>query len=433
MVMKGGQGLGFLALCMGLNAAAHSPPHSGCRSALTWPFTADSIWNTAVGSSAQFGPTSLYAPGSGPNASFYNLGIDEMVFLVATAQDPSVAWYDQGHWGQPKTPAAYCTVTGPFVQDLHVPYNFTSTEFGGNNAVALLQPDQETVYILQPVYRCAPGSPYLALRPRAGQESANIVTGTGNLGGHGGSGLSGLGGAIRRGELLPSAPPIPHALQLEFFAHLFYFLPPVANASQCFTWPATQCDGYCFSRTDPGRYGGTNPLLTPGALLAIPAANVGAVNATLETVPAQKLLVALAHYGGYVVDDSECPSLLCETPFPPLRAHFPALFFSFPPAAYWNATGITAEVGVREEFLAAYGFTFNTTANAQGLGAAWYRDYLALMRALMVVTSNSPATQGGGGAPLGGGGGRAAGGRGGAPCPPPPPLLLNRKQDFFYF
>ena len=325
------QGLGFLALCMGMNAAAHSPPHSGCRSALTWPFTADSIWNTAIGSSAQFGPTSLYTPGSGPNASFYNLGVDEMVFLVATAQDPAVPWYSQGHWGQPKTPAAYCAVTGPFVQDLHVPYNFTSTVFGGNNAVALLQPDQETVFILQPVYRCAPGSPYLALRPKAGQESANIVTGTGNLGGHGGSGLSGLGGAIRRGELLPGAPPIPHALQLEFFAHLFYFLPPSANASQCFTWPATQCDGYCFSPTDPGRYGGTNPLLTPGALLAIPAANVAAVNATLETAPAEKLLVALSTFGGYIVDDSEClpASLWNPPPPPPPSTHTAPRPFSF--------------------------------------------------------------------------------------------------------
>ena len=41
----------------------------------------------------------------------------------------------------------------------------------------------------------------------------------GSLGAHGGSGLSAVGGMIRLGELLPSAPPIRHAIKLELFAH----------------------------------------------------------------------------------------------------------------------------------------------------------------------------------------------------------------------
>lgn len=352
------------------NAAASS---ESCRSPLVSPFNASSIWNTGLGGGAVFGETGLF-PADGSNASaFYNLGIDEMVFLAATGADPLVPWYAQGHWGPPDTPAAYCNVTGPLLQYLNVPSNFTSVSFGGNNAVSFLQPDGETIVTAQPVYCCEPGAPILALPPPAGEKSSNIVTDDGRLGGHGGSGLSSLGGALRRGEMLPAAPPIAHSLQLEFYAHLFYYLPPNGNHSECFSWPANTCDGYAFApcAQNPGCYGGVVPAMRPGALLAVPAAGVPALNASLATAPAKRLLAALATYGAYVVDDT-----------------------------YWNATGITAEVGVREEFRSAYGFDMNTTATQRGAAGLWYGDFLALMRALKVVTNNAPQTQGGGGAPL---------------------------------
>ena len=355
--------------------------NAACRSPLTWPFISESVWNTPLGSDARFGFTGLYPQDDGPNlkpnCAPFSLGVDEMVFLPATAADPLVPWYNQGHWGPPKTPEAYCAVTGELVRSLHVPENFTSTNYGGNNPVALLQPDGESVLLVQPVYRCGPGSPFLARKPGT---VVNIVTEDGNLGGHGGSGLSGLGGALRLGEMLPGAPPIAHAIQLEFFAHLFYYRPPSGNRSECFTWPATQCDGYVFANcsADPGCYGGTNPLMVPGALLAIPSGHVAAVNASLTTTPARRLLDVLSRFGGYVVDDT-----------------------------FWNASAITAEVGVAVEFKEAYGFDMATTANVEGAGVAWYKDFVALMRALYVVTNNRPDTQGGGGTPL---------------APPPPPF-----------
>jgi hypothetical protein len=101
------------------------------------------------------------------------------------------------------------------------------------------------------------------------------------------------------------------------------------------------------------------------------------VNASLATPPARRLLEALSTFGGYIVDDT-----------------------------FWNATAVTAERGVREEFKAAYGFDMNTTAAATGAAGQWYRDYLLLMRSLYVVVNNAPQTQGGGGEPL-------------APLPPP--------------
>jgi len=208
-----------------------------CRSPLSWPWNSSSIWNTPLGSAAEFGYTSLYPEDDGPNltprCSFWALGIDEVVFLPTTNADPIVSWFNQGHWGPPKTPEAYCSISGEEIGKLHVPYNFTSplggasgnpgpsTAWGGNYPVVLLQPDQQTVLLSQPVYRCAPGSPWLSRKPQDGFEYANIVTDNGNLGsGHGGSGLSGLGGAIRMGEMLPNSPPIRHALQIEFWAQV---------------------------------------------------------------------------------------------------------------------------------------------------------------------------------------------------------------------
>jgi len=258
-----------------------------------------------------------------------------------------------------------------------VPKNFTAVNFGGNNAVSWLLPDSNVTLSMQPVYVCAPGAPLLALKPAAAQATADIVHDDGRLGGHGGSGLSSLGGALRRGELLPGAPPVRHALQLEFFAHFFYYRPADGNRSECYSWPATQCDGYCFApcAQDPGCYGGTVPWMRPGALLAVPAAVAPALNASLRTEPARLLLDALQSFGAYVIDDT-----------------------------YWNSTGIGAELGWADDFTAAWGFSPKATAAS---GGEWWHDWLALMRGLQVVTNNGPATVGGGGAPL---------------APPPPPF-----------
>lgn len=91
-----------------------------------------------------------------------------------------------------------------------------------NNAMALLLPDNETLVQMQPVYRCGVyPSPLLA---RWGNDTdggpqnfpnTTSILGDGILGAHGGSGLSSIGGSIRLRELLPSSPPIGHALKIE--------------------------------------------------------------------------------------------------------------------------------------------------------------------------------------------------------------------------
>ena len=375
----------FLVLCAVCFAAAVAPEASPgwaspCRDAVTWPYAANSVWNTPLGSGAVFSPANLFtgAPGSGKEAPFDMMSDDDYM-ITTSLSDPLVPWHNQGHWGGPDTYAAYCTVTGPLVANLHIPAALNISTFGNNNAAAILQPDGRTLFFMQPLYVCGPGAPVLALELSRDSNTSDI-RGLGTLGGHGGSNLNAIGGTIRKGELLPGAPPMAHALKFEFFANLYYFRPPDGNRSRCFHWPATACDGYMSDCASQPRlcYNGTDALLTPGALLAVPAAAASALNASLRTAPARALLHALKNYGAYLVDDTA-----------------------------WNSTSICTEHGVADEFQAAYGFPYRVTANTAGAGAEWYADQLALFRALSIVTNNAPETPGGGGTPL---------------QPPPPPF-----------
>ena len=367
-----------LSLALALPATSSAP----CRNATAWPFSAASIWNAPLGATATLAPARLFDPsdarGAGARA-FYNFHSDDDYFFVTSSADPLVDWHSQGHWGGPATAAAYCNVSGPLVRQLHFPAGAEVQMWGNNNAAALLQPDGDTLVLTQPLYVCAPGAPLLSRLDSA--HGLASIRGDGALGGHGGSGLSALGGTVRRGELARGAPPIAHALKLELYAHWWFWRPPGGERSECFSWPAVTCDGYMVScATDPAEcYNGTNPLLRPGALLAIGAADAAALSASLATEPARLLLGALATYGGYLVDDTA-----------------------------WNSTSICTEHGVADDFAREFGYNFTVSASdAHPLARAWFGDLLALFRALSVVASNAPGAPGGGGAPL---------------APPPPPF-----------
>lgn len=338
-----------------------------CRDQNLWPFSDTSYWNHPLGDGAQFSPANLFAGLRKGEEAPYAMQSDPDWFIVPTAADPILPWVNQGFWGAPA--AAYCNYTGPLVPGgIRFPNNLIVNNFGNNNGAAILQQDNRTLLLIQPIYHCQAGAPVTALANTPGGMTADI-RGNGIGGGHGGSGLSSFGGTIRLGELLPAAPPMRHALKLEFFAAQYFYLPRPCNRTLCYRWPATNCDGYVCST--PGAYNGTNPKLTPGALLAVPPALAVALNASLGTLPARKLLAALSTYGGYVVDDT-----------------------------FWNATSICTEEGVATEFQAAYGFPFTVTSKSTGAAAAWYADQLALFRALQIVDNNSPTSVGGGGVPL---------------------------------
>ncbi|CAF1497258.1 unnamed protein product, partial [Adineta ricciae] len=297
-----------------------------------------------------------------PN-SFFS---DDDYFIVTNSNDPLTPWFNQGWWGNPGG-KAHCNVTGKLVGNISFPANLIVTEFGNNNAAALLQPDNHSIINTQPLYRCTPGSPVLSLLKSDILGKDDIISGNGTWGAHGGSGLSSIGGTIRLGELLPNSSPIRHALKLQLYAKQYYY-----NQRPGFIWPALNCDGYAFDPTDPYHYGGNDIYLSPGSLLAIPS-NIS-VNVT--TLPGQKLLFVLKYYGGYLCDDT-----------------------------YANRGTISTEHGVTDEFQNVYGYSFNS--GSTGPGAAWYNDLLALFQSLRVVINNSNTTIGGGGTPL---------------QPPPPPI-----------
>lgn len=214
-----------------------------CRDPIAWPFASNSVWNTPLGKLAKFVPAKLFDPDGDENArAFWNFHSDDDYLIVTSAADPVVPWYAQGHWGGPSTPDAYCNVTGKLFKSIHFPSNVTVQMWGNNNAAAILQPDGDALLLMQPLYVCSPGAPVLA-ESSIGPGNSSL-RGDGRLGGHGGSGLNAIGGTIRRGELNVSAAPIAHAVKLELYANLWYYRPGDGNRSNCYFWPASQCDGY---------------------------------------------------------------------------------------------------------------------------------------------------------------------------------------------
>ena len=137
----------------------------------------------------------------------------------------------------------------------------------------------------QPLVRCTAGSPILGLHFFLTTPPANVsILGDGIWGAHGGSHLSSIGGTVRKGELLPSAPPIPHALKLMLWAERYYW--PGNLTVPCFRWPATNCDGKWNASRDPANpnyYNGSSPRLKPGALLAVPPRRAAQVEPVLRT------------------------------------------------------------------------------------------------------------------------------------------------------
>ena len=397
---------------------ASTPP---CRDRFLEPFSSTSIWNTAIGSCAEFSPAHLFGPGREPT-QFHN---DQDFFLRVTEADPLTAWIDQGDWGGDD----HCHVTGKVVSHLRFPQNWTSaSDCGGqtdpakcsskpnqpnNNAMGVLLADGETIVQMQPAYRCVMGGALLArfgnTTDGCPQQFPNVTSifGDGALGSHGGSGLSGVGGTIRLGELLPSSGPIQHAIKIELQHQWYYGSHPLQRASVYnggrgqYVWPATGSDGGS-NKAPGGLYSGNDPHVAPGALLALPA-DVGASIKT-STVVGRKIKQALIDYGGYIVDDT----------------------------GNGNSVAICMESQVNDEMRKTYGFTMTYPHGVSNCstdpGKALYSDLLAIFQALHAVINNAPGSIGGGGKPrvppkppICGAPSSPPAPSPALPCPPPPP------------
>ena len=353
---------------------------STCRNQFLWPFNESSIWNTPIGSSAEFIPANLYDSATGkrrPPTQFHN---DQDWIILTTEGDPSTPWIDDSG----RFPGGCIQLQKNATQQIsHFPSSLVVDCIANNNAAAILFPDGETIIQTQPLYRPYPSSPIISWyhqgAPQRYPWSTNIY-GDGNLGAHGGSGLSAIGGTIRLGELLGSHP-IRHALKLELWSKPYYYggvpaLQPETEANggrNQYVWPATGSDGGSnIPGSKGGLYNGTNQWLAPGALLALPKDIVSKIQTT--TLIGEKIKQALTNYGGYIVDDT---------------------------GSKQNGAAICMEPGVVLEIERAYNVSFNITnpvsKGKSDADTAVYEDLLLIFQYLHVVKNNGPLSVGGGG------------------------------------
>ena len=338
-----------------------------CRDPRLWPWSAASIWNTPIGRAADYRSIGLFAdPHPLPDHVLHG---DEDILVQLSPDDPSTPWFKQGWWGDPGG-EAHCEVKSAEPYD-HIPFPADAIydHWGHNNGAGIVAADNRTLLVeTQPLYRCKPDSPILSLK--AHQPNRDLVTDNGTLGAHGGSGLSAVGGTLKWWELEPGSPGPRHALKLELFAREYYLAP---RLGPCYRWPAIACDGYAGNASSRLVYNGTNPLVTPGALLAIPPA-VAAALPPNRTEPGGLIRRALERFGGYLVDDTAC-----------------------------NRFTVSVEWGLQERYAAAYPHLAPFEQNS----GPFFDDLLEAFQALHVVANNAPETPGGGG---------------GSSEPPPPPF-----------
>ena len=176
-----------------------------------------------------------------------------------------------------------CNAQGGLLATVPVPANYVVPNSGNNNSTALLMPDGATVEENQPFTRCAKGGLGTTLVTFPDKS----IYGPGPyrsrrqwpVGARWGDPF---------GEFKSGA--IHHVMKIELWAKQYYY---------CCSprWPATQVDGGANHTT----YGGTNPYLKPGSLLALPPSFKVR---QMTTTPGKILAQAFIDYGAYVVDDT---------------------------------------------------------------------------------------------------------------------------------
>jgi hypothetical protein len=333
---------------------------AGYRDPLAQPFASASIWNMPIGSGASYVPAKIAIP----TANMLQ-GDEDVIVLTPTA--PSTPVYrNTADWNPTVSRCPYDA--GALLYAVPLPAAFvvgdTPVSDTPNSGLAALLADGRTLRQTQPFARCTAGAPATSddLFPDVD------LYGDGISGAHGGSGLSAIGGTLRVGELRPGQPPPRHALKLELFAAQNYYND--GKPADCYRWPASTCDGYFDDATSPLKYGGTNPALRPGSLLALPP-SVPIASLALTTQPAQALAWTLQNYGAYLVDDSA-----------------------------WSSVSICVENGPAGSFQQQFQADWGMPLDTKGTTSAFAKDVAAILAALSVVDDNAPSTIGGGGTPL---------------------------------
>lgn len=245
------------------------PATTGKRTAALHPFSSSSVWNSAIGSGADFqgryeARTSSFLSGK----PVINRSSWSIVVKRAKSTDPM---------------AKLVGVRNGESWNIRIPSN-TSPTSGSDGHVTIIAPDGVTAYDAYKLTKQSDTHYTAALVVITDLRSNGLVSGVRA------AGVPAVAGLIRSHEL--DSGQIPHALAVA--------LPP-EMLKRGHVWPANRQD------SDASSYSGSVPM---GALLAIPGSvNLGSMGLSVEGMALGK---ALQDYGAYVVDRSGMVSLYCE-------------------------------------------------------------------------------------------------------------------------
>lgn len=328
----------------------------GQRDPLKWPFEKTSIWNLPLHHDA------VYVPAGVQDA--VNFEVDEDI-IIMTPNEPMMN-VQTNYTGWDAAGSARCAAQGPTLFSAPIPQSFIFSNnvwHGGtpNSGVAVLLPNGKIIQS-QPFAKC---SETVATSLYKWDENDCVLTGECITGAHGGSHLSAIGGALRVGELTSGM--IRHVLKINLLGKENFY-----NGDGGFRWPATKADGGYNDPSKANYYGGTNPEMRIGALLAlhkdVVLESVSNNSLGLETEAALIIARALRDYGAYTVDNTA-----------------------------WDTYGLITEIGpegrVSDEFKSLYGYDMNFYGNPS---TPWARDIKKMFTSLYVISNNSPTTVGGG-------------------------------------
>jgi hypothetical protein len=323
---------------------------SGFRDPWLWPFSPNSIWNQPIGSNAIYVDANFQAAG--------HVGVDIQHILELHDHYPVRQVLGTEVWGPGR-----CNGTQQLGFSIPVPDDWIVPDAGNspygltpNSNFALRMPDPDMVFEGSQVSRCQVAGPVhmpIWMQYPNNRKSQSIRGDGLNGGGQGASGMSALGGTIRKGAFI-SPDPIRHALKINPWAEKYCFYHDTLPG---YKWPAIAADSYAWDR-----YRGDDPNIVMGSLFAIPP-DVTIESIGIQTIPGKKLFFTMQNYGVYFTED-----------------------------AAWDVWDLIVERGVELEFHNAFGFTMYSNT--------WKNEVNKLMKALAVVTNNTPDQIGGGGEPL---------------------------------
>jgi hypothetical protein len=329
-------------------------PVPATREVRLWPFSSTSIWNTPIGSQAEYVPSGLQAD------PYWGSYAQEIVVVMTPEAPLTDVFENLKDWSDPSV-GARCLKEGKLITRLPIPNDWTYPHEGRlpDGVAAIMLPDKRTLYQTQPFHRCVAGT-YATSHYEYDKVD---IYGDGRLGAHGGSGLSSLGGTIRKGELVHNGA-IRHAMKVSVNNKLY--LAYNNDGSRGFRWPARKSDG-----ESDVNYQGQVPALEMGALLALkPDFDV----LQLRTEPARIIAMAFKNYGAYVVDETGGQMVILNLERGPAGR-------------------------AKDDFKNEWGYEFDQAKTTRD-GNAFGQDMAKLWPALQVINNNGVSNIGGGGTPI---------------------------------